>query len=188
MICLYSSTKKRPVVPPPPLPHVLFYRVFVGETNVLKVKGSQEAHEAIRPALLKPSPPPVEEGVTPPPTIEGVPTDKEVEEELEKGLGKFLHPADLPLEGLHPHQKALYELVYRRTLASAMAESETDFTVVTLGAGGVVGEEGARDDEVKFCINVHFVFCSFYWYFHVQYTRNTDTEDSGVFFYQFVVL
>lgn len=53
------------------------------------------------------------------------------------GGGTFLHPSDLPLEGLEPQERALYELVYRRTLASTMAESEADFTTVLLGAEGV---------------------------------------------------
>lgn len=60
--------------------------------------------------------------------------------------GGFLHPSDLPPGGLEPQQRALYELIYRRTLASAMAESEADFTTVSLGAGGV--DLGAARDEV----------------------------------------
>ena len=62
---------------------------------------------------------------------------------VETAPGEFLHPSDLSAEGLEPQQRALYELVYRRTLASAMAESEADFTTVLMGAGGIVlGEEG----------------------------------------------
>lgn len=53
---------------------------------------------------------------------------------------KFLRPSELPMDKLEGKQRALYELVYRRTLASAMAESEADFTTVLLEAGGVFVE------------------------------------------------
>ncbi|CAM9633486.1 unnamed protein product [Scytosiphon promiscuus] len=69
--------------------------------------------------------------------------------------GTFLHPSDLPQPeegGLEEQQRALYDLVYRRTLASAMAESEADFTTVSLGADGVSigGEAGDEEVDVVF--------------------------------------
>lgn len=120
-----------------------------------KIKGSQEAHEAIRPALVS----------TSTITIDTTTAEQKAQEENDvlvdggdaaaaaaaavgtTGGGKFLHPTDLPTEGLETQQKALYDLVYRRTLASAMAESEADFTTVSLGAGRI-GLEGTGGDEV----------------------------------------
>ncbi|CAN0226871.1 unnamed protein product, partial [Hapterophycus canaliculatus] len=81
-----------------------------GDAKAVKVKGSQEAHEAIRPALITGGAPVGAEG------------------------------------GLEEQQRALYDLVYRRTLASAMAESEADFTTVSLGADGVSAGGDAGDE------------------------------------------
>ncbi|CAN0317880.1 unnamed protein product, partial [Ectocarpus fasciculatus] len=122
-----------------------------GDAKIVKVKGSQEAHEAIRPALV---------GAVPAATDTADGEQAGEEEEAGSGAGsastttggRFLHPTELPLEedgggrggrGLEEQHRALYDLVYRRTLASAMAESEADFTTVSLGAGGV----SLGDDE-----------------------------------------
>lgn len=125
-----------------------------GEVKTVKVKGSQEAHEAIRPALLSAdAAPPAGEGeaksgkedeaAAAAATAAGGAAAATAEERV---VGGFLHPSDLPPDGLEPQQRALYELIYRRTLASAMAESEADFTTVSLGVGGV--DLGATRDEV----------------------------------------
>ncbi|CAN0032179.1 unnamed protein product, partial [Laminaria digitata] len=149
----------------------------IGEAKVAKVKGSQEAHEAIRPALIATA--------TPTP-------DREQEEDREGGegggggekeggggggggAGAFLHPSDLPMEGLEPQERALYELVYRRTLASTMAESEADFTTVSLGAEGV-SLEGQEDIEVVFkATGKTTVFDGFL----KAYTEGTDEAAQG---------
>ncbi|CAN0406658.1 unnamed protein product, partial [Ectocarpus fasciculatus] len=122
-----------------------------GDAKIVKVKGSQEAHEAIRPALVGAVPAPTD-------TADGEQARKEEESGSGAGSastttgGRFLHPTELPVEedgggrggrGLEEQHRALYDLVYRRTLASAMAESEADFTTVSLGAGGV----SLGDDE-----------------------------------------
>lgn len=120
-------------------PQMLLHPIPSGEAKVVKVKGSQEAHEAIRPALLTAS--------TPGNAARGETHSDEGNAAVEAGAGQFIHPSDLPLEGLEPQHRALYDLIYRRTLASSMAESEADFTTVSLGAGGIqLSEEG---DEVK---------------------------------------
>ncbi|CAN0290755.1 unnamed protein product, partial [Ectocarpus sp. 4 AP-2014] len=127
-----------------------------GDAKIVKVKGSQEAHEAIRPALV---------GATPAAT--DTPDGKQAGEEEEAGSGagsasttttggRFLHPTELPVQedgsgrgrGLEEQHRALYDLVYRRTLASAMAESEADFTTVSLGAGGVSLGDGEEVVDV----------------------------------------
>ena len=107
-----------------------------------KVKGSQEAHEAIRPALVGASK--GKEGGDGKGAAKTA-ADEEAEEAgtaaaaAAAASGKFLHPSELPADGLEDQQRALYELVYRRTLASAMAESEADFTTVKLGTEGGAG-------------------------------------------------
>ncbi|CAN0320026.1 unnamed protein product, partial [Ectocarpus sp. 6 AP-2014] len=130
-----------------------------GDAKTVKVKGSQEAHEAIRPALVGATPAATD-------TADGKQA-REEEDEAGSGAGsaststtggRFLHPTELPVEedggggrGLEEQHRALYDLVYRRTLASAMAESEADFTTVSLGAGGVsLGDgEGVVDVVMK---------------------------------------
>ncbi|CAM9388970.1 unnamed protein product, partial [Discosporangium mesarthrocarpum] len=78
-----------------------------------KPKGSQEAHEAIRPAAPD---------------------------------GTFLAPAELP-GSMEAIECGLYELVYRRTLASRMDPAEIDYAAVRLG--GVV-PSGEGETEVVF--------------------------------------
>ncbi|CAN0543070.1 unnamed protein product, partial [Ectocarpus sp. 12 AP-2014] len=122
-----------------------------GDAKVVKVKGSQEAHEAIRPALVGAAPAATD-------TLDRKQAG-EGEEEAGSGAGsasttaaggRFLHPTEIPVEGdggrgLEEQHRALYDLVYRRTLASAMAESEADFTTVSLGAGGVSLGDGEQE-------------------------------------------
>lgn len=105
----------------------------------MKVKGSQEAHEAIRPALLSNA------------SLPGTPSiGGDAKTEVGTEGAKFLRPSELPMDGLEAKQRALYELVYRRTLASAMAESEADLTTVLLEADGVFVER--KGEKVSWLI------------------------------------
>lgn len=128
--------------------------VSPGDAKAVKVKASQEAHEAIRPALVTAGGPADVTGAA------SATSDPPV------SAGAFLHPSELPQPeegGLEEQQRALYDLVYRRTLASAMAESEADFTTVSLGAdgvstGGEAGDEVRCSRAVSACVSVGVFF------------------------------
>lgn len=75
-------------------------------------KNAQEAHEAIRPALVD---------------------------------GRFRDPATVRVESAHG--RALYELIYRRTLASAMRPSKTESVTVAIKASKAVASSGTREEE-----------------------------------------
>lgn len=94
----------------------------------MKIQASQEAHEAIRPALVSSY-------------------ASSSSEDSEHASGHFCPPIDLP-ESLQSRERSLYDLIYRRTLASAMAESVADFTTVMLG-GRAVGEGPNTDNAVS---------------------------------------
>ncbi len=126
-------------------------RAWAGNAKLVKVKGSQEAHEAIRPALVG------NKGSASAESSGGGGGGDGDELSAPAGGGRFLHPSELPLEGeLEGQQRALYDLVYRRTLASAMAESEADFTAVSLGGGvPLPRRDGGDNEEEEVC-----VFCA----------------------------
>ncbi|CBJ25717.1 conserved unknown protein [Ectocarpus siliculosus] len=114
-----------------------------GDAKAVKVKGSQEAHEAIRPALQVVGAVPAATD-----TPDGNPAGGE-EEEAGSGAGSAsVSSGGGGGGGLEEQHRAPYDLVYRRTLASAMAESEADLTTVSLGAGGVSLGDGEEVVDV----------------------------------------